>query len=76
VDIVFTSCVVHCYVKAFRWVGKCNLGVMGRPEDEGGELGSRTNPAESRDSEQTVHYICDSNGNASCVVRCLCLCLC
>jgi hypothetical protein len=44
VDIVFTSCVVHCYVKAFRWVGKCNFGVMVRPEDEGGELGSCTNP--------------------------------
>jgi hypothetical protein len=43
-DIVFTTCVVHCYVKAFRWVGKCNFGVMGRPEYEGGELGSCTNP--------------------------------
>jgi hypothetical protein len=49
VDIVFTSCVVYCYVKAFRWVGKCNFGVMVRPEDEGGELGSCTNPR-SRDA--------------------------
>jgi len=40
VDIVFTGCVVHYYVKAFRWVGKCNFGVMGGPEDEGGELGA------------------------------------
>ena len=44
VDIVFTSCVVHCYVRAFRWVGKCNFGVMVRREDEGGEFGSCTNP--------------------------------
>lgn len=42
VGIVFTRCVV-CYVKAFRWVGKCNFGLMGRPEDEGGELESCTN---------------------------------
>jgi hypothetical protein len=49
VDIVFTSCVVHCYVNVFRWVGKCNFGLMGRLEDEGDELGSCTNP-QTRDA--------------------------
>ena len=51
VNIVFTTCVVHCSVKAFRRFGKCNFSVMGRAEDEGGELGRDTNP-QSRDAEK------------------------